>query len=341
MVNLTTMRAALPAFKNDSQGFVAVFVGGTSGIGEAAVKAFAKWSIEAKAYVVGRNAASAAQTLAACRALSPSSTFEFIQQDIVLLKDVDTVCSRIAEAESKVDLLYMTPDIPTFSGRCPPETEEHIDRLMSLRYYGRMRFIYNFLPLLERALTPRVVSVFGPKRFEYGLDLDDLGLKEHYGNIAAYSHCSLMNTLCMEQYAARHPAVSFVHVYPGLVLTTNVISGNLPWIVRKLIQWAIYPMLYLFAQSYDEAGDRMMFISLSASLPPRSMDADGRATMLPCSGETAILVGSEDTVGSGNYCVDWKANRMNNSANLNKLRFKGARERVWEHTLGMFGSIND
>lgn len=99
---------------------------------------------------------------------------------------------------------------------------------MSLRYYGRMRFIHNFLPLLERALIPRVVSVLGPKRFDYGLNLDDQGLKEHYGNIASFSHFSLMNTLCMEEYAARHPAVSFFHVYPGLVLTTNVISSNLP-----------------------------------------------------------------------------------------------------------------
>lgn len=62
-------------------------------------------------------------------------------------------------------------------------------------------------------------------------------------------------------------------------------------------------MFYLFAQSCDEAGDRMIFISLSASLPPRSMDADGSATMLSCSEETAVLVGSEDTIGSGNYCV--------------------------------------
>lgn len=117
MVQLEAMRAALPAFAPDSHGFVAVFVGGTSGIGEAAVKGLAKWATGAKAYVVGRSAASAAKTLAACRARSPSYTFEFVQQGIVLLKDVDRVCAGIAQAGSKIDLLYMTPDIPTFSTR--------------------------------------------------------------------------------------------------------------------------------------------------------------------------------------------------------------------------------
>ena len=212
---------------------------------------------------------------------------------------------------------------------------------MSLRYYGRMRFIHGLLPLLEQASAPRVVSVLGPKKFEYGLDLGDLGLKERYGNVTSFSHCSLMNTLCMEEYAARYPKVSFVHVYPGLVLTKNVISGPLPWAVRKLIQWVIYPLFYIFAQTHDESGDRMMFISLSAALPPRLIGENLSSTspLLACTNAGAILVGSDDIVGSGNYCVDWKARRMNNSSNLKRLRAKGARERVWQHTMEVFATI--
>ncbi|KAJ4257652.1 hypothetical protein NW757_003276 [Fusarium falciforme] len=337
MVKLSTMRAALTAFTPKSQGFVAVFVGGTSGIGEAAVKGFARWAIGATAYIVGRNAASAATTLATCRELSPSSTFEFIQQDIVLLRDVDRVCSHIGQTESKVDLLYMTPDIPTMSGRV--ETAEGIDRLMSLRYYGRMRFIHSLLPLLEQAPYPRVVSVLGPKRFEHGLNLNDLGLRQNYGNVASLSHCSYMNTFCMEEYAERQPRVSFVHVYPGLVLTTNVTTGPLPWIVRKLIRWAIYPMLSLFAQSYEEAGDRMIFISLSGSLPSKGNNGHGGRAALGCTDNSQVLVGSDGAIGSGSYCVDWKASRMDNSATLNKLRLADARAGVWEHTMGTFASI--
>lgn len=195
------------------------------------------------------------------------------------------------------------------------------------------------MPLLSKAPTPRVVSVLGPKKFEYGLKLEDLALKEHYSNILSFSHSSLMNTFCMEEYAIRHPTVSFAHVFPGVVLTTNVLSGDLPWLIRKLIQWVLYPLCSFFAQSYEEAGDRVMFISLSASLPPRAQLINGSRTMLPSGDSMQVLTGSDGALGSGNYCVNWKANQMDNSKNLEKLRAKDARQRVWEHTQEVFNSI--
>lgn len=221
------------------------------------------------------------------------------------------------------------------------ETEESIDKLMSLRYYARMRFIQRLLPLLRKATSPRVVSVLGPKKFEHGLNLEDLGLEKTYGNIACFSHCSLMNTFCMEEFAIRNPSIGFVHVYPGVVLTTNVLSGDLPWIVRKLIKWVVYPLCYFFAQSYEEAGDRMMFISFTASLPPASKDQHAaEGAWLPLGSDADIMKGSNGVVGSGNYCVDWKCKRMGNDRNLEQLRGKNARELIWEHTHAVFNKVD-
>ena len=326
MPSLNETRKALASLPPERK--VAVFVGGTSGIGEAAVTSFARWAT-GHAYIIGRNAASAAKTMAACRAVaaSPSTTFEFIQQDIVLLRDVDAVCAAIASRQTQLDLLYMTPDIPTFSGRV--ETSEAIDRLMSLRYYARMRFIRNLLPLLRRAPSPRVISVLGPKKFEFGLDLDDLALRSSYGNVACFSHCSLMNTLCMEEYALRNPSVAFVHVYPGVVLTTNVLSGpDLPWLVRKLIQYLVYPVCRLFAQKYPEAGDRMMYIAFSGIFPAAGADGAGD-----------VQVASDGEAGSGCYCVDWKARRMDNARKLASLRLENARRKVWDHTDAVLNGV--
>lgn len=191
---------------------------------------------------------------------------------------------------------------------------------MSLRYYARMRFVRNLMPLLEKAPAPRVVSVLGPKRFEFGFRLD-LGLEHHYSGLVSLSHCSLMTTLCMEKLAARHPTVSFIHVYSGVVLT-NLVSGDLPWIVRKFIRWVIYPLFSLVAQPYDEMGDRMMIVSLSAALPPRAWASEG---VLPCA-DVDALPGSDGVVGSGSYCVDWKAKRMvDETAQAEGARRQGAR----------------
>jgi NAD(P)-dependent dehydrogenase (short-subunit alcohol dehydrogenase family) len=116
MVRLKDMRASLADFKRIT-GFVAVVVGGTSGIGEATVRSLAKHTQKASVYIVGRNATAADRILADCQGLSPSSKFEFVCQDVALLRGVDQACDAIREKEEKVDLLFMTPDFMTFGGR--------------------------------------------------------------------------------------------------------------------------------------------------------------------------------------------------------------------------------
>jgi hypothetical protein len=116
MVALSAMRSSLADFQHTT-GFVAVIVGGTSGIGEAMVRAVAKRANAAVVYVVGRNAEAADRILIDCRNQSPSSRFEFLQHDIALLKGVDVVCAQIQAREHRVDLVFMTPDYMSFSGR--------------------------------------------------------------------------------------------------------------------------------------------------------------------------------------------------------------------------------
>lgn len=117
MVALKIVQTSIEEFKSKSKGFVGVFVGGTSGIGEAAVISFAKSIEEARIYIVGRNEEAAKSIVAQCEKLSPSSKFVFLQQDLALLKDVDTVRTKIQEAEDKIDLLFMTPGYLTTKGR--------------------------------------------------------------------------------------------------------------------------------------------------------------------------------------------------------------------------------
>jgi NAD(P)-dependent dehydrogenase (short-subunit alcohol dehydrogenase family) len=117
MVKLTDVRSSNTAFKSHSAGFVAIFVGGTSGIGETTVKALAANGIKCTAYVVGRNDAAAAAIIKECEALSPESTFTFIKKDVSILRNVDDVVEEIKSKEQKVDLLFMTQGYLTFAGR--------------------------------------------------------------------------------------------------------------------------------------------------------------------------------------------------------------------------------
>ncbi|MCJ1284588.1 hypothetical protein MMC26_003921 [Xylographa opegraphella] len=105
-----------------TQPLVAVFVGGTSGIGENTIRALAAAHSDQgkglRLYIVGRNAEAAKKIIAECVHVCPRGQFRFVQAgDLALLKDVDHVCSDITRMEEeenakgghgRVDLLVMS-----------------------------------------------------------------------------------------------------------------------------------------------------------------------------------------------------------------------------------------
>lgn len=100
-------------------GLVAVFLGGTSGIGQATLKQFiiATKDKSPRVYIVGRSTTAAHPLLAELRQLNPSASLEFIQQDVSLVRNVDAAVSQINQHENKVDLLFMSVGFVSFQGR--------------------------------------------------------------------------------------------------------------------------------------------------------------------------------------------------------------------------------
>ncbi len=74
---------------------MAVFVGGTSGIGEYALRALARRARRLKVYIVGRSQEAADRIIADCKKDSPEGEFIFIKADVSLLKNVDEVSQQI------------------------------------------------------------------------------------------------------------------------------------------------------------------------------------------------------------------------------------------------------
>lgn len=100
-----------------SRSLVAVFVGGTSGIGEFTIQALAtthgsRGNRRIRVYIVGRNAAAAEKTIAECRTTCPSGEFIFVKaNDLSLLGDVDRVCTEIIGLEEKNKTVGEVPRI--------------------------------------------------------------------------------------------------------------------------------------------------------------------------------------------------------------------------------------
>jgi hypothetical protein len=119
MVNIEDIRASNLAFKEsrENYGLVAVFVGATSGIGMGTLKQFAQNANAPRVYILGRSKSAASGLLEEVKASNPKGTFEFIETEVSLIKNVDLACEEIKSKEKKVDILFMSVGFLTLDGR--------------------------------------------------------------------------------------------------------------------------------------------------------------------------------------------------------------------------------
>lgn len=198
MPSLTLTRASNAAFHSSYQP-VAVFVGGTSGIGKAMVERFARFTKgNSSIIIVGRNRA-AAETIFASLPPAGKSAREFIQCDATLMSNVHTASQEILSRHSKINYLILTPGVLSLKGR--DETSEGIDKKLAVHYYARWGFIHGLLSSLERAKEAgeeaKALSVLAAGKGGE-IDVDDLGLKKSYSLSSAAMAAPTYTDLMME-----------------------------------------------------------------------------------------------------------------------------------------------
>ncbi|KAG8929764.1 hypothetical protein FRC01_003792 [Tulasnella sp. 417] len=241
----------------------ALFVGGTSGVGEATARAFAKAvkALEGRAHIIlcGRNKTRAEEIIAELPQ-TPESKYEFIQCDVSLIKNVAKAAEEVKiKVDGKLNYLVTSQGIMTFKGYSP--TSEGIDYKLSLHFYSRWKFADELMPCLEKAATEgeeaRFMSILHPATGG-PLDTDDLGLKKKFTLSRAAGQSVTYNDLFAEEYAKLHPNVSFIHVFPGLTRTS--VSRNLPWYTLP-----VKPVVYLLSRSQEESGEYLCFALVTST----------------------------------------------------------------------------
>jgi hypothetical protein len=244
------------------------------------------------------------------------------------------------------------------------ETAEHHDGPLVLQFYSRANLTRLLLPYLRRSTAPvgaRVVSVHAPG-YESSFALDDLGLVNRPSMglfdwiapawlrwlmgcdmgwvMGRVSHSSIMTTLFFEKLVAREREaaaeggaaqrekvrVAFLHVFPGLVKTDEFAKGDFPWLLKMFFVHVMLTLLTPIAVPADKVGKSIV-----------AMAEDGRLPGVgpPAEPETAAI-GSDGTVGSGVYTLNWDGERKINDKTMVALRKKGAVDLVWDHCLSIF-----
>lgn len=262
MSPLSLIRSSNAAF-HSSYPPVAVFVGGTSGIGQGMVECFARLT-EGKGsiIIVGRNRV-AAESIFASLPPAGKSTREFIQCDASLMSNVQTASQEIRSRYNKINYLILSPGVLSFKGR--DETSEGIDKKLAVHYYARWRFIHDLLPSLERAKEAgeeaKTISVLAAGQGGK-IDVDDLGLKKGFSLANAALAAPTYNDLMLESYSSLHPKFSFIHAHPGFIRTSlgSSSSSSLFSFASPLIMALFYP----FSTSKEDCAEYMWHALLTA-----------------------------------------------------------------------------
>lgn len=323
MVSFKEIKASNALINDATAPGVAVFVGGTSGIGQLTVRALVATGASIRIYLVGRKS-SEERTRAfilELQAINPKAEVIWTEGEVSLLAETKRVCEIIKSKESRVDLLFLTPGYAPFNAR--QETAEGLEMVQSLAYYSRMLFILHLLPLLTEAEAPKVVSVLGGGLERATIELDDLDLKkpENFGPMKVQLQYATMNTTSLEKLANDNPNVTFIHSWPGWVNTGNVRRGIDPGSIMAWFVWLILePLISIFSFSDEESGQRHLFQSTSAAYGGRGVPWNGKPG-----------VNSLEKPTNGLFLVNYKCDCTPNAKVMLILRQK-ALVKIWDHT---------
>ncbi|OAL05870.1 hypothetical protein IQ06DRAFT_289943 [Phaeosphaeriaceae sp. SRC1lsM3a] len=330
MVSLSDVRTSNSNLKNFPANLVAVFVGGTSGIGLYTARELARNATSPHIYLIGRNQTEASKIIEELKAINSSSKVSFIQKDVSLLRNVDEVCKEIKAKETQINLLFMTCGYFVFKGR--DETSEGLDKKFALHYYTRMRFINQLQPLLNAAATAsslsRVVAVLDPQP---GLASEpkwsDLSLKKYFSLKNCMVHASSMTNLMFSRLASENPSTSYIHAFPAVVQTGVGRDAFGAWLpLAKPFLWAISLAMEVKPQ---ESGERHLYAATSPSFAPKA------------SSETTkeAATGLNGTKGSGSYALYWNNDTLADKPAAKKMREEGGEKKTWEHTEEVFKKV--
>ena len=110
------------------EGLIALFHGGTSGIGQSTVLQFA---VRPRTYIVARRITATRGLLEQLRKENLDVTYTVIEKDVSLIRETSDVINFVKAQEIKLDLLFKSVGLISFTGR--EETAEGLEPSMTTR----------------------------------------------------------------------------------------------------------------------------------------------------------------------------------------------------------------
>ncbi|KAJ7445543.1 hypothetical protein B0H11DRAFT_430634 [Mycena galericulata] len=260
---------------------VAVFAGGTAGVGHAMAEALARYtSGRIHIILIGQNEAAATRILSGLTK-SPGGDAckrEFVKCNASEMKNVRKTCAELRARLERINHLVLSAGFNStvWAG----ETKEGLDYHLSLRYYSRCVYIQELVTLLTAAADlgqdARVMTVLGGG-LALPLVTKDInnsqarggayeclkGITASIAGIRAGTISAGYNDALVIWFAAQYPRLAFIHIHPGMVRTPEFNKGlNLGWALTP-VAWAIQSLIDIsVAVSQDECAEYMLYALL-------------------------------------------------------------------------------
>ncbi|ESK92763.1 NAD(P)-binding protein [Moniliophthora roreri MCA 2997] len=259
---------------------VAVFVGGTAGIGASMARALSLYTHGSIHIIIaGRNESAGRDVLGSLTNPTKGGVLrEFVFCDYSLLKSVHGACEAITSLLTnhfsgsqnneppRINFLTFSANYASLANK-RNDTAEGLDLQLMIRYYHRFQMTCELLPLLHNAGTAaRVMSILGAGG-SCKVPHDDYGFRESLVGSGKQgpSVTTVYTDVGFEEISARNPSIGITHIHPGFV-RTSMVNGILDNFKRWYLL-PLYPLLSLVVWSLtktpEDSAEYMIYALLN------------------------------------------------------------------------------
>ncbi|KAK7040121.1 hypothetical protein VNI00_009926 [Paramarasmius palmivorus] len=275
MPSFSRVKAANASYK-PSEAPVAVFVGGTGGIGASMAEALSRYTNgNIHIIIAGRNKFAGRRTIETLLSSFPEDDYirEFVYCDCSLTKSVNAASEEITRllkklSKPRIDFLVFSANYASLADK-KNDTEEGIDLQLMVRYYHRFQMTFLLLPLLDKSERASVMSILGagstysvPEDGDYGFRKKEKGAGK-----LGIKMPTVYNDVGFQELAYRNPSISFTHIHPGFV-RTSMLNAILADAYAKWYLLILYPLLrlfvFVFTKEPETAAEYMIYALLDA-----------------------------------------------------------------------------